>query len=79
LAAYAALESEVLRQPLAVTSGTIDQAGVSVAVAWHFTQEMLPEIVRTADYPGLRDFSAKAELLPEFIAAPHGAGTYRTP
>ena len=76
LAAYGALESEVLRQPLAVTSDTIDQAGVSVAVAWHFTQETLPEVVRAADYPALLDFSTKAELLPEFGAAPHGADTY---
>jgi hypothetical protein len=25
----------------------------------------------------LRELSAKAEALPEFIAAPHGASTYR--
>jgi glutathione S-transferase len=79
LAAYGELESEVQRQPLAVTSGTMNQAGVSVAVAWNFTQETLPEVIRAADYPALLDFSTKAELLPEFSAAPHGAGTYRTP
>jgi len=77
LAAYAALESELLRQPLAVTRETINQAGVTTAVAWHFTQAMLPEVVSAANYPVLRDFSARAEQLPEFLAAPHGASTYR--
>jgi hypothetical protein len=38
---------------------------------------MLPEVVAAANYPGLSAFSAKAEALQEFIAAPHGAGTYR--
>jgi glutathione S-transferase len=75
-AAYRALETEIHGRPLAVTSSTIDQTGVSVAVAWRFTQEMLPEVVHAADYPALRDFSAKAEVLPEFIAAPYGSTTY---
>jgi glutathione S-transferase len=77
LAACAALESELRRQPLAATSETINQAGVSAAVAWHFTQMMLPEVVSAANYPALREFSARAEQLPEFIAAPHGSATYR--
>lgn len=77
LAAYGALEEDLRLRPLAVASTTINQAGVSVAVAWHFTQSMLPEIVRAADYPALRGFSANAEALPEFIAAPHGSSTYR--
>lgn len=76
LAAYGALESELRLGPLAVTSATINQAGVSTAVAWHFTQMMLPEAVNAADYPALREFSSQAELLPEFRAAPHGASTY---
>ncbi|NMG74407.1 glutathione S-transferase [Aromatoleum diolicum] len=77
LAAYGALEEELVRRPLAVASATIDQAGVSTAVAWHFTQRMLPELVPAANYPALAAFSAKAEALPEFLAAAHGAGTYR--
>lgn len=76
VAAYAALEEDLARRPLAVASSTINQAGVSVAVAWHFTQSMLPEIVNASDYPALREFSANAEALPEFIAAPHGLGSY---
>jgi glutathione S-transferase len=77
LAAYQILEKNLIARPLAATSATIDQAGVSVAIAWHFTQQMLPEVVPAANYPVLREFSARAEALPEFVAAPHGAGTYR--
>ncbi len=74
LAAYHALESELLRKPLAIEP--INQAGVTTAVAWHFTQMMLPDVVRTSDSPALQQFSAKAEQLPEFAAAPHGSSTY---
>ena len=76
LAAYNALESEVLREPLAIADEPIDQAGITAAVAWHFTQMTLPEVVRASDFPVLQRFSAKAEQLPEFAAAPHGSGTY---
>ena len=77
LAAFAALEEEVSRRPLAVTSSTITQAGLSTAVAWHFTQQMLPEVVPAASYPSLVAFSAKAEMLPEFMSTPHGDTTYQ--
>jgi glutathione S-transferase len=77
LAAYGALEDEVARRPLAVTSSDITQAGVSAAVAWHFTQQTLPEIVAAAAYPALVALSAQAEALPEFQAAPYGDSTYR--
>ena len=76
LAAYGALESELHSRTLAVTSDTISQAGVSAAVAWHFTQMTLPEVVTTAAYPILCEFSSQAELLPEFKAAPHGSSTF---
>ncbi|HWW04431.1 glutathione S-transferase [Collimonas sp.] len=69
-AAYQALELELRNKPLEVTSTTINQAGVTTAVAWHFTQMMLPEIVIAADYPTLQSFSEQAEHLAEFIAAP---------
>jgi glutathione S-transferase len=78
-AAYDGLEAEVRRAPPAVTRTTIDQGGVTAAVAWEFTRQMLPDVVAGTAYPALRDFSAAAEALPEFAAAPHGAGTYRQP
>ena len=77
LAAYGALESEVGAERLAVTSNEIDQAGVSAAVAWQFTQQTLAEVVIAKNHPALMALSSDAEALPEFIAAPHGSGTYR--
>jgi glutathione S-transferase len=79
LAAYQLLEKDIAAHPLATSSKTMNQAGVSAAVAWHFTQQMVPDVVRAADFPRLREHSAQAERLPEFIAAPHGDGTYRAP
>jgi glutathione S-transferase len=73
LAACAALESEIGRH--APPTGHIDQAGISAAVAWHFARQMLPAIVPEEGYPALQAFSARAELLPAFVAAPHGPGT----
>lgn len=78
-AAYAALEDEFVRQPIDGAHATLTDGGISAAVAWHFTQQMLPEIVAASGHPRLVAFSAAAERLPEFIAAPHGEGTYRQP
>jgi glutathione S-transferase len=75
-AAYAALEQELARRPLITTRTAITQAGVSTAVAWQFTQQVLPGVVPAADHPHLAAFSAVAEATPEFLAAPHGASTY---
>ena len=77
LAACDALEHELARRPLVPSSIAVRQAGVTVAVAWHFVQQMLPEVVHAANYRHLREFSSAAERLPEFTAAPHGEGTYR--
>jgi glutathione S-transferase len=79
LAAYGELEAELQRKPLAVTRDTMGQDGVTVGIAWHFTQAMLPEVVSAADYPALREFSARAEALPEFMAAPHSDKVYKNP
>lgn len=75
-AAYDGLEQELVRGPLDATSSSIGQAGLSSAVAWKFTQEVIPEIVPAARYPVLAAFSAQAEALPEFRAAPYGDGTF---
>jgi glutathione S-transferase len=77
LAAFAALEQELARVPLAVTSAGIAQAGLTAAVAWHFTQQMLPEVVPAVRHPALVAHSALSEALPEFAAAPHGDRTYQ--
>lgn len=74
LAAYDALEAEIQQRPL--EAGSINQAGVTAAVAWHFTQMMIPEVVNMERCPALSRFTEKAEQLPAFSAAPHGASTY---
>lgn len=76
LAAYEALENELARRPLTVTSSGITQAGVTTAVCWHFTQQSRPEVVPATHFPSLVAFSEKAEALPEFRATPHGDSTY---
>ena len=77
LAAYAELERELASRPLPLGSSEINQAGVTVAVAWHFTQQMIPNEVPAERFPRLAAYSLAAEALPEFMAAPHGDSTYR--
>lgn len=68
-AAYAELEAELARQPLA-TGENIDQAGVSTAVAWSFSRMMLPDLIQPERYPAVSSFAAKAEALPVFVETP---------
>jgi len=75
LAAYAGLEQEISARPLPMGSPGITQAGVTVAVAWHFTQQMIPADVPAGRFPRLQAYSLAAESLPEFKAAPHGDGS----
>jgi len=77
LAAYGELEQELVRNPRDPGSHGIGQAGVTIAVAWYFTQQVIPQVVAAQRFPGLAGFSAAAEALPAFLAAPHGEGTYR--
>lgn len=76
LAAYAELEAELCARPLGSTTATIDQAGVTIAVAWHFTHATIPGMVPASSYPAVGKFAQEVEGLPAFKAAPHGAGTY---
>src|ERR1700754_3633081 len=46
------------------------QPDITVAIAWRFTQYMLPGVVDPARYPALVAFSARAEALPVFIDTP---------
>jgi glutathione S-transferase len=75
LAAYGALEQELGRRPIEVTPASIRQAGITVAVAWHFTQQVLAAVVPAPQFPRLAALSAAAEALPVFMAAAHGEGT----
>lgn len=70
LAAYGELERELARAPLAASEEGIDQAGVTTAVAWGFTQLVLPDVVKAADFPALQAFGEQAEQLSAFVALP---------
>ncbi|HJV68713.1 glutathione S-transferase family protein [Ideonella sp.] len=71
-AAARLLDDAVGRHPFAAAH--IDQAGVSTAIAWHFVQRTLPEVLPAAAFPALAAWSDQAETLPAFRAAPHGDG-----
>ncbi len=77
LAAYGVLEAELGGKPLAASRDKIDQAGITTAIAWEFTQQMIPREVKREKFPRLSAHSAACERLAEFAAAPHGEGTYR--
>ncbi len=69
-AACAELETELAAQPLEVGASTITQAGVTSAVAWHFTQQLLPGEVDPAAHPATACHSRAAENLDAFVRAP---------
>jgi glutathione S-transferase len=69
-AAYSALEQEAAAMPLPDDEATLTQAGVSTAVAWSFTQLMLPKVIAPGSFPLLAAYAARAESLPVFLASP---------
>lgn len=71
LAACRELEQAFARDGQPVESTTIRQAGLTTAVGWHFTQQMLPGVVPAERFPALAAYSAAAEALPAFMAVPH--------
>lgn len=73
-AACQKLDDAVGRHPFAAPLGRLDQAGVSTAVAWHFIQRMLPDVVQAEAFPALSAWTDQAEQTPAFRAAPHGEG-----
>ena len=70
VAAYSALEEEMAAMPLPADEQAITQAGVSSAVAWAFTQLMLPDLIAPGSFPVLAAYAVQAENLPAFLAAP---------
>lgn len=70
LAAYRELEQELASAPLPIEPDHLGAADVSVAVAWNFTQMLLPGMVSADAHPRLQAFSAFAEQLPVFIGTP---------
>ena len=68
-AAYSALERELEKQPLK-TDGSIAQDGITLAVAWSFTNLMVPDQVEVAQFPRISAFTAYAEGLEVFVGTP---------
>lgn len=77
-AAFDELETELAKRARPGAAQGIDAPGVATAVAWYFTERMLPGTVKDPAYPRLRELSAWAEQLPEFVSAPYGDGTVRS-
>lgn len=69
LSAYALLEHE-LHTTLALVKDTQKQAAITAAVAWQFTQSMLPSLVLAEKHPNLVALSVQMEALPEFLKYP---------
>jgi glutathione S-transferase len=68
-AAYSALERELEVQPLK-TDGSIAQDGITLAVAWSFTNLVVPEQVEAGRFPRISEFTEYAEGLPVFVDTP---------
>ena len=67
-AAYSALEQTMAKLPPDINN--MDQAGISIAVAWRFSRELLPQQLDWMDFPLLQQWSTQAEALPAFVATP---------
>ena len=76
LGACDTLEAALAGTPRTADPATLTQGGLMLAVTWEFIQQMVPADVPAARYPRLAAFSAQAEALAEFRAAPHGDGTF---
>jgi glutathione S-transferase len=70
LAACEALERAIGPRALPLAQDALGQADLTIAVAWTFTQHVLPHDVPAARFAGLVAFATAAEALPAFRAAP---------
>ncbi|NMZ82166.1 glutathione S-transferase [Pseudomonas mandelii] len=68
-AAYSELERELEKQPLA-NGALIEQDGITLAVAWSFTNLVTPDQVDASRFPRIAEFTAQAEKLEAFISTP---------
>lgn len=69
--AFALLEREMTTLPLPASEQALDQAGLTAAVVWTFTQALLPGKVDPAAHPALAAFTESVERFPSFVALPH--------
>ena len=69
-AAWGELETELAAQPLDASEAGLRQSGLTVGVAWTFTQFVLPGVVSVDAFPQLAAHAAATEALPVFRATP---------
>lgn len=69
--AFAMLEAEMRSVPIPRTEQELDQAGLTAAVVWTFTQALLPGQVEPRLHPALDAFTAAVEQFAAFQALPH--------
>jgi glutathione S-transferase len=69
VAAYSALERELEKQPLK-TDGSIEQDGITLAVAWSFTNLVVRDQVSAAQFPRVAAYTTYAEGLKVFLSTP---------
>jgi len=69
LAAYKGLEQEVQTRS-SVFATAHNDASITAAVVWQFTQSMLADMIPASDHPGLVALSTRMELLPGFLKYP---------
>jgi glutathione S-transferase len=70
--AFALLEQAFEKRP----PTALDDASMTAAVVWTFTQEVVPGLAPPEAHPRQRQWAAQAEAHPAFRAAPHGEGTF---
>ena len=67
--AYASLERALEKQPLK-TDGSIELDGITLAVAWSFSNFVVPEQVDAQRFPLISAFTVYAESLEVFVNTP---------
>jgi glutathione S-transferase len=78
LAGFAALEQLFSTEP-GLLAGAPHHATIAAAIAWQFTQSMIPAEVPAARYPQLATLSAQCEALPLFLRWPPDGPGVPTP
>ena len=68
-AAFTALEQELVKTGLP-TDGTLDQTGISLAVAWSFTNLVVPDQIDSQRFRQIAQYTAYAETLDAFASTP---------
>ncbi|MGV7207820.1 glutathione S-transferase N-terminal domain-containing protein [Oxalobacteraceae bacterium A2-2] len=70
LAACTELEREVAELPIPGSEAALGLAELTIAVAWSFTQLLLPQHAPAQRFPALAAYTAALEALPVFVDTP---------